>query len=122
MVITVHQDLFETGQLTKATDLSLGPAACQHSALNAAANRVIFQMGLHECGSVLQNLEVLLVCCPRLGRVLSTSAITGRADPCKLEQEAQYRQSGGLCPLFTPPEDDTRLLGLQHKPLLQPIC
>ncbi|CAM5129615.1 unnamed protein product [Eretmochelys imbricata] len=54
MAITVHQDLFETGQLTKATDLSLGPAACQHSALNTATNRVIFQMGLHECGSVLQ--------------------------------------------------------------------
>lgn len=55
-----------------------------------------------------QNLEVLLVCCPRFGRVLSTSAITGRADPCKLEQEAQYRQSGGLCPLFTPPEGERR--------------
>ncbi|XP_043374565.1 zona pellucida sperm-binding protein 3-like isoform X3 [Dermochelys coriacea] len=54
MVITVHQDLFGTGQLIKATDPSLGPAACQHSALNAAANRVIFQMGLHKCGSVLQ--------------------------------------------------------------------
>ncbi|XP_043408052.1 zona pellucida sperm-binding protein 3-like isoform X4 [Chelonia mydas] len=54
MVITVHQDLFGTGQLIKATDLSLDPAACQHSALNAAVNRVIFQMGQHECGSVLQ--------------------------------------------------------------------
>ncbi|KAH1167262.1 hypothetical protein KIL84_002745, partial [Mauremys mutica] len=54
MVTTVHQGLFGTGHLVKTTDLSLGPAACQQSALNAAANRVIFQMGLHECGSVLQ--------------------------------------------------------------------
>ncbi|XP_023959786.1 zona pellucida sperm-binding protein 3-like [Chrysemys picta bellii] len=54
MVITVHRDLFGTGQLIKATDLSLGSAACQYTSLNAAENTVTFAAGLHECGSTLQ--------------------------------------------------------------------
>uniref|UniRef100_A0A452H5S5 Zona pellucida sperm-binding protein 3 n=1 Tax=Gopherus agassizii TaxID=38772 RepID=A0A452H5S5_9SAUR len=54
MVITVHRDLFGTGQLIKAADLSLGSAACQYMSLNAAENTVTFAAGLHECGSTLQ--------------------------------------------------------------------
>ncbi|XP_077684562.1 zona pellucida sperm-binding protein 3-like [Eretmochelys imbricata] len=54
MVITVHRDLFGTGQLIKAADLSLGSAACQYTSLNAAENTVTFAAGLHECGSILQ--------------------------------------------------------------------
>ncbi|XP_053898520.1 zona pellucida sperm-binding protein 3-like [Malaclemys terrapin pileata] len=54
MVITVHRDLFRTGRLIKAADLSLGPAACQYTSLNAAENTVTFTAGLHECGSTLQ--------------------------------------------------------------------
>ncbi|XP_067390827.1 zona pellucida sperm-binding protein 3-like [Emydura macquarii macquarii] len=54
MVITVHRDLFGTGRLVKAADLSLGPAACQYMSLNAVENTVTFAAGLHECGSTLQ--------------------------------------------------------------------
>nr|XP_032655682.1 zona pellucida sperm-binding protein 3-like [Chelonoidis abingdonii] len=54
LVITVHRDLFGTGRLIKAADLSLGPAACQYMSLNAAENTVTFTVGLHECGSTLQ--------------------------------------------------------------------
>nr|XP_023967915.2 zona pellucida sperm-binding protein 3-like [Chrysemys picta bellii] len=54
LVITVHRDLFGTGRLIKAADLSLGPAACQYTSLNAAENTVTFTAGLHECGSTLQ--------------------------------------------------------------------
>ncbi|NXD86737.1 ZP3 protein, partial [Halcyon senegalensis] len=54
LVVTVHRDLFGTGRLINAADLTLGPAACKHSSLNAAHNTVIFTAGLHECGSVVQ--------------------------------------------------------------------
>uniref|UniRef100_A0A8D0G6S9 Uncharacterized protein n=1 Tax=Sphenodon punctatus TaxID=8508 RepID=A0A8D0G6S9_SPHPU len=35
LVVTVHRDLFGTGRLIKAADLSLGPAACPYTSLNA---------------------------------------------------------------------------------------
>ncbi|XP_039347724.1 zona pellucida sperm-binding protein 3-like [Mauremys reevesii] len=54
LVITVHRDLFGTGRLIKAAELSLGPAACQYTSLNAVENTVTFVAGLHECGSTLQ--------------------------------------------------------------------
>ncbi|XP_030354325.1 zona pellucida sperm-binding protein 3-like [Strigops habroptila] len=52
LVVTVNRDLFGTGRLVNAADLTLGPAACKHSSLNQ--NSVIFTAGLHECGSVVQ--------------------------------------------------------------------
>ncbi|NXN94552.1 ZP3 protein, partial [Rhinopomastus cyanomelas] len=54
LVVMVHRDLFGTGRLVNAADLTLGPAACRHSSLNPAQNTVIFTTGLHECGSVVQ--------------------------------------------------------------------
>uniref|UniRef100_A0A8C3F6F9 Zona pellucida sperm-binding protein 3 n=1 Tax=Chrysemys picta bellii TaxID=8478 RepID=A0A8C3F6F9_CHRPI len=61
MVITVHRDLFGTGRLIKAADLSLGLAACRYTSLNAAENTVTFEAGLHECGSTLQMTSDSLV-------------------------------------------------------------
>ncbi|NXP73966.1 ZP3 protein, partial [Ramphastos sulfuratus] len=54
LVVTVHRDLFGTGRLVNAADLTLGPAACKHSSLDPAHNTVTFAAGLHECGSVVQ--------------------------------------------------------------------
>ncbi|NXJ15505.1 ZP3 protein, partial [Odontophorus gujanensis] len=54
VVVTVHRDLFGTGRLVRAADLSLGTAACLATAQNAAENVVTFVAGLHECGSTLR--------------------------------------------------------------------
>uniref|UniRef100_A0A8V0ZDY9 Zona pellucida sperm-binding protein 3 n=1 Tax=Gallus gallus TaxID=9031 RepID=A0A8V0ZDY9_CHICK len=54
VVVTVHRDLFGTGRLVRAADLTLGTAACPATAQNAAENVVTFVAGLHECGSTLQ--------------------------------------------------------------------
>ncbi|NWZ25452.1 ZP3 protein, partial [Asarcornis scutulata] len=54
VVLTVHRDLFGTGRLVRAGDLTLGTAACPPTAQNAAENVVTFVAGLHECGSTLQ--------------------------------------------------------------------
>lgn len=54
VVVTVHRDLFGTGHLVKAEDLTLGSAACLPVAQSAAETVVTFMAGLHECGSTLQ--------------------------------------------------------------------
>ncbi|NWR79281.1 ZP3 protein, partial [Centropus unirufus] len=54
VVVTVHRDLFGTGRLVRAVDLTLGLAACLPVSQNAAENTVTFVAGLHECGSTLQ--------------------------------------------------------------------
>ncbi|NXE92364.1 ZP3 protein, partial [Menura novaehollandiae] len=54
LVVTVHRDLFGTGRLVNAADLTLGPAACKHSRLDRVQNTVTFTAGLHECGSTVQ--------------------------------------------------------------------
>ncbi|XP_009978213.1 PREDICTED: zona pellucida sperm-binding protein 3-like [Tauraco erythrolophus] len=54
VVVTVHRDLFGTGRLVKAADLTLGSAACLPVAQSAAETTVTFVAGLHECGSTLQ--------------------------------------------------------------------
>ncbi|XP_065497759.1 zona pellucida sperm-binding protein 3-like [Caloenas nicobarica] len=54
VVVTVHRDLFGTGRLVKAVDLTLGSAACLPLARDVAESVVTFVVGLHECGSTLQ--------------------------------------------------------------------
>ncbi|NXU89983.1 ZP3 protein, partial [Xiphorhynchus elegans] len=54
LVVTVHRDLFGTGRLVRAVDLSLGPASCLPVAQNPTQDTVTFVAGLHECGSTLQ--------------------------------------------------------------------
>ncbi|NXM25338.1 ZP3 protein, partial [Oxyruncus cristatus] len=54
VVVTVHRDLFGTGRLVRAADLSLGSASCLPVSQNPAESTVTFVAGLHECGSTLQ--------------------------------------------------------------------
>ncbi|NXN17287.1 ZP3 protein, partial [Indicator maculatus] len=54
LVVRVHRDLFGTGRLVKAADLSLGSASCLPVAQSAAEGTVTFVAGLHECGSSLK--------------------------------------------------------------------
>ncbi|XP_075433904.1 zona pellucida sperm-binding protein 3 [Ascaphus truei] len=53
MVVTVQRDLFGTGKLVKASDMTLGPLLCPHSSQSTDA-MLTFQVGLHECGNRLQ--------------------------------------------------------------------
>nr|XP_028562648.1 LOW QUALITY PROTEIN: zona pellucida sperm-binding protein 3-like [Podarcis muralis] len=54
VVVTVNRDLFGTGRLIQASDLILGSHGCQHTSFDDAENLVVFEVGLHECGSILQ--------------------------------------------------------------------
>uniref|UniRef100_A0A8C0IZN4 Zona pellucida sperm-binding protein 3 n=1 Tax=Chelonoidis abingdonii TaxID=106734 RepID=A0A8C0IZN4_CHEAB len=92
LVITVHRDLFGTGKLIKAADLSLGPAACQHTSLNAAENTVTFEAGLHECGSTLQMTPDTLVYSTRLhyNPTPDSNPVILRTNPAVIPIECHY--------------------------------
>ncbi|XP_053575492.1 zona pellucida sperm-binding protein 3-like [Bombina bombina] len=53
MVVTVQRDLYGTGKMVKASDLTLGPQSCQPSAQSTNLI-VVFQNGLQECGNSLE--------------------------------------------------------------------
>ncbi|XP_007504445.1 zona pellucida sperm-binding protein 3-like [Monodelphis domestica] len=61
LVANIRRDLFGKGRLINPSDLSLGPAACQYTAFNESSNIIVFQAGLHECGSTLQVTTDFLV-------------------------------------------------------------
>ncbi|XP_020861503.1 zona pellucida sperm-binding protein 3 [Phascolarctos cinereus] len=54
MVVTVQRDLFGTGKLVKAMDLSLGAEGCKPATLPEDAQVITFEVGLHKCGNVVQ--------------------------------------------------------------------
>lgn len=54
VVVTVRRDLFGTGRLARAVELTLGSAACLPLAQGSADTAVTFVAGLHECGSTLE--------------------------------------------------------------------
>ncbi|XP_032092540.1 zona pellucida sperm-binding protein 3-like [Thamnophis elegans] len=60
MVVTVRRDLFGMGKLVDPMELALGPAACPPLSLGAGGV-VVFEAGLHECGSVVQMTPNFLI-------------------------------------------------------------
>ncbi|KAM9124576.1 zona pellucida sperm-binding protein 3-like [Pangshura tecta] len=92
LVITVHRDLFGMGRLIKAADLSLGPAACQYTSLNAAENTVTFAAGLHECGSTLQMTPDSLVYSTSLNYnpTPASNPVILRTNPAVIPIECHY--------------------------------
>jgi len=81
VVVTVHRDLFGTGRLVKAAELTLGPAACLPVVWSAAETTVTFMAGLHECGSTLRvrlwggwslGVRVCLLSCTSVPRAAET--------------------------------------------------
>ncbi|KAJ6664184.1 hypothetical protein lerEdw1_008400 [Lerista edwardsae] len=54
VVVTVNRDLFGTGRLVQAADLTLGSPGCEYTSVDDATETVLFEAGLHECGSTLQ--------------------------------------------------------------------
>ncbi|XP_053128682.1 zona pellucida sperm-binding protein 3-like [Hemicordylus capensis] len=54
VAVIVNRDLFGTGRLVQAADLRLGSAGCEQTSLDAEEGLVVFEAGLHECGSTLK--------------------------------------------------------------------
>ncbi|XP_075913244.1 zona pellucida sperm-binding protein 3-like isoform X1 [Petromyzon marinus] len=60
LTLTVSRDLFGTGHLAQASDLSLGVPACPVTGSDALAGTVTFLYALESCGSSLQMSAELL--------------------------------------------------------------
>ncbi|XP_078090921.1 zona pellucida sperm-binding protein 3-like [Mustelus asterias] len=54
LLVRVQLDLFGTRHLVKAADLTLGTAGCRPTRIYSQNHTVLFDYGLHECGSRLQ--------------------------------------------------------------------
>ncbi|XP_020853591.1 zona pellucida sperm-binding protein 3-like [Phascolarctos cinereus] len=61
LVANIQRDLFGKGNLINPSDLTLGPGACQYTAFHESNDTIVFEAGLHECGSRLQVTTDLLV-------------------------------------------------------------
>ncbi|XP_068943091.1 zona pellucida sperm-binding protein 3-like [Petaurus breviceps papuanus] len=61
LVANIQRDLFGKGKSINPSDLTLGSGACQYTAFHESNDTIVFEAGLHECGSVLQVTTDLLV-------------------------------------------------------------
>ncbi|XP_067879910.1 zona pellucida sperm-binding protein 3-like [Heterodontus francisci] len=61
LLVRVQMDLFGSRHLIKAADLTLGTAGCRPTRIYSQNHTVLFDYGLHECGSRLQMAGDFLV-------------------------------------------------------------
>nr|XP_055248797.1 zona pellucida sperm-binding protein 3 isoform X3 [Gorilla gorilla gorilla] len=61
LMVMVSKDLFGTGKLIRAADLTLGPEACEPLVSMDTEDVVRFEVGLHECGNSMQVTDDALV-------------------------------------------------------------
>lgn len=54
LLVRVQMDLFGTRHLIKAADLTLGTAGCRPTGIYSQNHTVLFDYGLHECGSTVK--------------------------------------------------------------------
>ncbi|XP_030045313.1 zona pellucida sperm-binding protein 3-like, partial [Microcaecilia unicolor] len=97
ILVTVRRDLFGTGRLIKATDLSLGPASCKPTS-SGAGETVTFEVGLHECGSILQMTQDLLTYSTHLSYKPkpSDSQVIVRSNPAVVPIHCTYPRTGNV--------------------------
>ncbi|KFQ36024.1 Zona pellucida sperm-binding protein 3, partial [Mesitornis unicolor] len=109
VVVTVHRDLFGTGCLVRAAELTLGSAACLPAAWKPAETTVTFMVGLHECGSTLRVTPDALVYSTSLNYnpALTGNPVVVRTSPAVVAIECHYPRrdnvsSNGVKPTWAP--------------------
>ncbi|NWX44966.1 ZP3 protein, partial [Steatornis caripensis] len=109
VVVTVRRDLFGTGRLVRAAELSLGSAACLPAVWSAAESTVTFMAGLHECGSTLRVTRDALVYSTSLNYkpVPTGNPVIVRTSPAVVPIECHYPRrnnvsSSGVKPTWVP--------------------
>ncbi|XP_077174003.1 zona pellucida sperm-binding protein 3-like [Paroedura picta] len=92
VVVVVKRDLFGTGRLVRAADLSLGSSGCKPTSLDAARDAVVFETGLHECGSTFQMTPDSLIYSFRLyyKPALGSNPVIIRTSPVEVPIECHY--------------------------------
>ncbi|XP_061205958.1 zona pellucida sperm-binding protein 3-like [Neopsephotus bourkii] len=109
VMVTVHRDLFGTGRLVRAAELSLGSAGCRPGAQSDAESTVTFVAALHECGSTLRVTPDALVYSTSLNYNPAPpgNPVVIRTSPAMVPIECHYPRrdnvsSNGVKPTWVP--------------------
>ncbi|XP_072006067.1 zona pellucida sperm-binding protein 3-like isoform X2 [Engystomops pustulosus] len=94
MVVTVVRDFYGNGKLVKPSDLSLG--SCPPTAVQP--NDVIFENGLHECGSDVEMTQDWVVYMVKLFYIPTTSsnAPIRRSNPAEVPIRCYFPRHGNV--------------------------
>ncbi|NWI54548.1 ZP3 protein, partial [Calyptomena viridis] len=107
LVVTVHRDLFGTGRLVRAGELSLG-SSCLPVAWSPPETTVTFVAGLHECGSTLRVTPDSLIYTTSLNySPAPATPVIVRSSPAVVPIECHYPRrsnvsSSGVKPTWVP--------------------
>ncbi|XP_060708857.1 zona pellucida sperm-binding protein 3-like [Hemiscyllium ocellatum] len=97
LLVRAQLDLFGTGHLIKAADLSLGTAGCQPTRVYPENQTVLFDYGLHECGSRLQMTGDLLIYTTHLTHIPNyPGSVIVRTNGAVVPVECRYFRKGNV--------------------------
>ncbi|XP_072420907.1 zona pellucida sperm-binding protein 3-like [Chiloscyllium punctatum] len=97
LLVRAQLDLFGTRHLIKAADLILGTAGCQPTRVFPENQTVLFDYGLHECGSRLQMTEDFLVYTTHLTHVPNyPGSVIVRTNGAVVPIECRYLRKGNV--------------------------
>ncbi|XP_061446056.1 zona pellucida sperm-binding protein 3-like isoform X2 [Rhineura floridana] len=98
VVVTVHRDLFGVGKLVAPSDLTLGESPCPPVSFDAMADVVVFEAGLHECGSIVEMTPDLLIYQTRLFYKPSPAAnpVITRTNAAEIPIECHYPRKSNV--------------------------
>ncbi|XP_072420931.1 zona pellucida sperm-binding protein 3-like [Chiloscyllium punctatum] len=97
LLVRAQLDLFGTRHLIKAADLTLGTAGCQPTRVFLENQTVLFDYGLHECGSRLQMTEDFLVYTTHLTHVPNyPGSVIVRTNGAVVPIECRYLRKGNV--------------------------
>ncbi|XP_072356816.1 zona pellucida sperm-binding protein 3-like [Scyliorhinus torazame] len=97
LLVRVQLDLFGTRHLIKAADLTLGAAGCRPTRIYSQNHTVLFDYGLHECGSKLQMSRDFLIYTTHLTHSPEyDGSVIVRTNGAVVPIECQYFRKGNV--------------------------
>uniref|UniRef100_V9KVT3 Zona pellucida sperm-binding protein 3 n=1 Tax=Callorhinchus milii TaxID=7868 RepID=V9KVT3_CALMI len=90
LLVMANRDFFGTNRLVSASELRLGAAGCNVSRLEQEGQAVVFEYGLHECGSTVQMTPHELVYTTHLYYVPTVTGIIVRTNPVTVTIKCRY--------------------------------
>ncbi|XP_072427913.1 zona pellucida sperm-binding protein 3-like [Chiloscyllium punctatum] len=97
LLVRAQLDLFGTGHLIKAADLTLGAVGCQPTRVYPENHTVLFDYGLHECGSRLQITGDFLIYTTHLTHTPNyPGSVIVRTNGAAVPIECRYLRKGNV--------------------------
>uniref|UniRef100_UPI00398F3477 zona pellucida sperm-binding protein 3-like n=1 Tax=Pristiophorus japonicus TaxID=55135 RepID=UPI00398F3477 len=97
LLVRVHMDLFGTRHLVKAADLTLGAVGCRPTGIDSLNRTVLFDYGLHECGSSVKMAGDFLVYTTHLNHTPKAhGSVIVRTNGAVVPIECRYYRRGNV--------------------------